>query len=130
LNAQAKLHEETMSISFMEGRKGKFMEVISEIINEEILGSVDNKVQWKVLTESNRGESWKIGTINIENHRGRKRMDNFSSLVDHCIIDVDKRQKWRYAVNNYHSAMVILCQKHKYTADDIFRFKLLIDHAY
>ncbi len=114
----------------MEGRKGKFMEVISEIINEEILGSVDNKVQWKVLTESNRGESWKIGTINIENHRGRKRMDNFSSLVDHCIIDVDKRQKWRYAVNNYHSAMVILCQKHKYTADDIFRFKLLIDHAY
>ena len=81
-------------------------------------------------TESNRGESLKIGTINIENYRGRKIMENFGSLVDHCIIEVDKRQKWRYAVNNYNSAMTILRQKQKYSADDIFWFQLMIDHAY
>jgi hypothetical protein len=129
-NAQGKLHEETMSISSMEGREAKFIEIISAIMNEEILGSVDNKAQWKMPTESNRGESLKIGTINIENYRGRKIMDNFSSLVDHCIVDVDKRQKWRYAVNNYNSAMLILRQKHKYTGDDIFQFQLMIDRAY
>jgi hypothetical protein len=82
-------------------------------------------------TESKKGESLKIWMINIENHRGRKIMDNFSALVDHCIIDVDKRQKWRYAVNNYfNSAMANLCQKHVYTADDIFWFQLMIDRAY
>jgi len=73
-------------------------------------------------TESNRGESLKIGTINIENYRGRNIMENFGYLVDHCIIEVDKRQKWRYAVNNYNSAMTILWQTQKYSADDIFWF--------
>jgi hypothetical protein len=44
-NAQGMLHEETMNISSMEGREGKFIEMISGIMNEEILGSVDNKAQ-------------------------------------------------------------------------------------
>jgi hypothetical protein len=119
-NAQGKLHKESMSISSMEGREGKFIEV-SEIMNEDILGSVDNKAQWKMPTESKKGESLKIGTINIENYHGQNfLMDNFSSLVEHCIIDVDKRQKWWYAVNIYNSAMVILHQKNKYTAGNIF----------
>jgi hypothetical protein len=70
-NAQGKLHKESMSISSMEGREGKFIEV-SEIMNEDILGSVDNKAQWKMPTESKKGESLKIGTINIENYHERK----------------------------------------------------------
>jgi hypothetical protein len=111
-----------MDIPSMEGREGKFIEVISNIMNEEILGSVESRAQWKMPTESNRGESLKIGTINIENYRGRKIMENFHALVDHCIVENDKRQKWRYAVNNYNSAMIILRQKHKYSADDIFKF--------
>jgi hypothetical protein len=129
-NAQGKLHEDSMNITSMEGRERKFIEVISQIMNEEILGSLQNRAQWKMPTESNRGESLKIGTINIENYRGRKIMENFGSLVDHCIVEVDKRQKWRYAVNYYNSAMTILRQKQKYSADDIFRFQLMIDHAY
>jgi hypothetical protein len=80
-NAQGKLHEETINISSMEGREGKFIEVISGIMNEEILGSVDNKAQWKMPTESKKGESLKTGTINIENYRGRKIMDNFGALL-------------------------------------------------
>jgi hypothetical protein len=44
-NAQRKLHEETMNISSMEGREGKFIEMINGIMNEKILGSVDNKAQ-------------------------------------------------------------------------------------
>jgi hypothetical protein len=40
-NAQGKLHEDLMNISFMEGRERKFIEVISsQIMNEEILGSL------------------------------------------------------------------------------------------
>jgi len=119
-----------MNISSMEGRERKFIEVIRQIMNEEILGSLQSRAQWEMPTESNRGESLKIGTINIENYRGRKIMENFGSLVDHCIVEVDKRQKWRYAVNNYNSAMTILRQKQKYSADDIFRFQLMIDRAY
>jgi len=41
-NAQGKLHKETMNISSMEGRERKFIEVISQIMNEEILGSLQN----------------------------------------------------------------------------------------
>jgi len=129
-NAQGKLHDDTMNISSMEGREKRFIEIISQIMNEEILGSLQNRAQWKMPTEANRGESLQIGTINIENYRGRKIMENFTSLVDHCIVEVDKRQKWRYAVNNYNSAMVILRQKHKYSADDISRFQLMVDRAY
>jgi len=119
-----------MNISSMEGREKRFIEIISQIMNEEILGSLQNRAQWKMPTEANRGESLQIGTINIENYRGRKIMENFTSLVDRCIVEVDKRQKWRYAVNNYNSAMVILRQKHKYSADDISRFQLMVDRAY
>ncbi len=112
-----------MNISSMEGQERKFIEVISsQIMNEEILGSLQNRAQQKMPTESNRGESLKIGRWKI--------MGNFGSLVDHCIVEVNKRQKWRYAVNNYNSAMTILWQKQKYSADDIFWFQLMIDCAY
>ncbi len=71
-----------------------------------------------------------MGTINIENYRGRKIMENFNLLVDHCIVEADKGIKWRYAVAIYNRAMLILCQKHNYSSDDIFKFQLLIDRAY
>jgi hypothetical protein len=44
-----KLHEETMSISYMEGREANFIEIISGIMNEEILGLVDNKCHGQCL---------------------------------------------------------------------------------
>ncbi len=129
-NAQSKLHDNSMGISSMEGREVKFIEVISGIMNEEILGSVESKAQWKMPTESKKGENLKVGTLNIENYRGRKIMENFNLLVDDCIVEADKRSKWRYAVTNYNRAMVILRQKHNYSSDDIFKFQLLIDRAY
>jgi len=85
-NAQGRLHQETMDIASMQGRKSKFIEEISRLMNQEILGSIDNVTQWKMPTESNRGENLKVGTINIENYQGRKIMENFSSLIDHCIV--------------------------------------------
>jgi hypothetical protein len=129
-NAQGRLHQNTMNIASMQGREVKFIEEISRVMNEEILGSVDNVAQWKLPTESNRGENLKVGTLNIENYRGRKIMENFSALVDQCIVEDDKRQKWRYAVNNYNAAMVILRQRQNYTPEDILKFQLLIDRCY
>jgi hypothetical protein len=57
-------------------------------------------------------------------------MENFHSLVDHCIVENEQWQKWRYAVNNSYSAMVILWKEQKYSMDDIFQFQLMIDCAY
>jgi hypothetical protein len=119
-----------MDIASMQGRESKFIEEIGRVMNQEILGSIDNAAQWKMPTESNRGENLKVGTINIENYQGRKIMENFSSLVDHCIVEDDKRQRGRYAVNNYNAAMVILCQRHSYTPVDILKFQLLNDLCY
>jgi hypothetical protein len=50
-------------------------------------------------------------------------MESFNSFVDHCIVENDKRQKWR-------SAMIIFRQKRKYSADDTFWFQLIVDRAY
>jgi hypothetical protein len=35
--------------------KWKILEVISQIMNEEIICSLQNRAQWKMPTESNRG---------------------------------------------------------------------------
>jgi len=35
--------------------KWKIIEVISQIMNEEIICSLQNRAQWKMPTESNRG---------------------------------------------------------------------------
>ena len=64
--AQGRLHQETLGIASMQGREAKFIEEISRVMNEEILGSVDNVGRWKMPTESNRGENLKVGTVNIE----------------------------------------------------------------
>jgi len=50
---------------------------------------LENKGQWKLPTESARGENLMIGTINIENYRGRRIMENF-----------DKIQQWSYYDKN------------------------------
>jgi hypothetical protein len=38
-------------------------------------------------------------------------MESFEKIVDQCIVETEKKQMWRYAVNNYSAAMVILRQK-------------------
>jgi hypothetical protein len=81
-NAQGKLLEQTRGITSMSEREAKFIEAISTVMNEEILGSLENKAQWKLPTESNKGENLMIGTINIENYRGRKIMENFDKIIE------------------------------------------------
>jgi hypothetical protein len=115
---------------WMKERERAFIKQVSALMNEEILGSMESKGQWNMPIETQRGESMKVGTINIENYCGHKIMENFGSLVDKCIVEPEKRQKWTYAVNNYNSAMMILHQKTSYSMDQIFKFQLLIDHAY
>jgi hypothetical protein len=99
-------------------------------MNDEILGSMESKGQWKMPIETQQEENMKVGTINIENYRGCKIMENFGSLVDKCIVETKKRRKWTCAVNNYNSAMVILCKKTSYLMDQIFKVQLLMDCAY
>jgi hypothetical protein len=99
-------------------------------MNEEILGSLENKAQWKLPTESNKGENLMMGTINIENYRGSKIMENLDKIIEQCIAEEEKQRKWRYVVNHYNSAMVILRQRHNDSADDISNFQNMIDRAY
>jgi hypothetical protein len=110
-NAQGKLLDQTRDINSMAEREAKFIQVISDVMNQEILGTIENKAQWKLPTESRKGENLVIGTINIENYRGRRIMESFEKIVDQCIVETEKKQMWRYAVNNYSAAMVILRQK-------------------
>jgi hypothetical protein len=129
-NAQGRLLSQTQHIASMSEREAKFIEAISKVMNEEILGTLENKGQWKLPTESARGENLMIGTINIENYRGRRIMENFDKIIKECIPEEDKQRKWRYAVNHYNSAMVILRQKQNYLAEDISNFQVMIDRAY
>jgi hypothetical protein len=88
-NAQGRLLSQTELIASMSEREAKFIEAISKVMNEEILGTLENKGQWKLPTKSARGENLMIGTINIENYRGRRIMENF-----------DKIQQWSYYDKN------------------------------
>jgi hypothetical protein len=54
-NAQDRLDQETMDIASMQGREARFIEEISIVMNEGILGSVDDVAQWKMSVESKRG---------------------------------------------------------------------------
>jgi len=61
---------------WMKERERAFIKQVSALMNEEILGSMESKGQWNMPIETQRGESMKVGTINIENYCGHKIMEN------------------------------------------------------
>ena len=69
-NAQAKGHPVTTHLGSMGRREHAFTESVCDVMNQEILGSHNNAVQWKLLIEKQKGESTKIGMVNIENYHG------------------------------------------------------------
>ena len=69
-NAQAKGHPVTAHLGSMDRRDHVFIKSVCNIMNQEILSSNDNAAQRKLPIEKQKGESTKIGTINIENYCG------------------------------------------------------------
>ncbi len=51
-NAQGKLHESTSFMSSMEERERAFIKQVSDVMNEEILGSIESKAKRKMPSET------------------------------------------------------------------------------
>ena len=58
-NSQAKLLPTVALISSMEKREKASIQIVTKIMNEEILGTLDNKSQWHMPVEQKKGESLK-----------------------------------------------------------------------
>ena len=57
-------------------------------------------------------------------------MTDITLLIDKCIVEDEKKGKWKYAAHSYNSAMEILQRKDDYTNEEVKQFQLLIDQSY
>ena len=105
-------------------REDIYIEKVNKIVSGDLLGSAGNEAQWKVPVVSNNGVQGKqIGTVSIENYRGRKIMDGLEQLIEISIVDIsddNRKAKWKQAVDNYRKAMSIMRKKGEdYTREEL-----------
>ena len=111
-------------------REQLFVESIEKEISGNILGSYGNEAQWNLPVErrSNGDDSSLfIGTINMENYKVRKIIDNIENIIETCIPEVEKKRKYRFCLKHYNETMKILRKKDgDYTEEEIINFE---EHA-
>ena len=126
-NAQGKHMYEYEYIRRMDEREQWFIEVVTEVMNKQILGSELNVAQWKLPVEKEKGEQRKIGIINIENYHGQIVMSKFDKLIEKCIAGEKRQRKLRYAVLMHNEVIGILCKKGDYMEAEKRQFQLVAD---
>ena len=64
--------------------------------------------------QKNSGEgSKKIGTINIENYKVRKCIDNVDILIDICVCEEQRKIALKECISHYEKLMLIMQKRGK-----------------
>ena len=93
-------------------REESYVEKVSNIICDEILGSQGNRAQWSVPIEKEKGaQTQHIGTINMENYRIRSIIENLKQIVLISIPEQEQQQLWFEMLDHYNNLMVIMRKK-------------------
>ena len=104
-----------------EGRNvSQFVTDIKRIIKRSILGSDDDPCQWMCPFDMTKKE---IGPITMDNVRTRRIVDSMDTLVDFCVVKESRALLWTTALNNYRTAMMLLCKKDNFTNDEVASYQ-------
>lgn len=129
-NAKKRCLQESSHIASMKVREDMFLERVSKAMNTEILGAPGNVGQWKVPLDHSQSGERSIGQVNFENYRGRIILQHLKILIEICIVDQEKKNKWVYASNLYNRAMILLRKQSDNTDEEKKEFQLSINKCY
>jgi hypothetical protein len=105
-------------------RMHSFVHEVEGLFNESILGCHDNPPQWMLPIEV---ADRKIGTITMDNNRTRLIVRHINALIDCCIVDVSKKNRYKSCIGKYRDAIIMLRKKSDFTDDQIVEFQRLLD---
>ncbi|KAL7559469.1 hypothetical protein ACA910_017483 [Epithemia clementina (nom. ined.)] len=103
----------------------KFLQKLEEIVNAQIFGDERQEAQWicPVFKEKNE-----IGQITMSNIRTRKIMKNVDLLLELCVSDATRMDKWRQCnCIDYHDMLQLLTSHTNLTTKEINKFQLHAD---
>ena len=111
-------------------REATYISKVENIVSTQILGAFGSEAQWSMPVEkqSNSEEGTrKVGTINMENYKVRKIVDNLDKLIDISIVDDERKLRIKKCVKHYQELMCIMRKKEgNYTEEELACFQ---DHA-
>ena len=107
-------------------RENLYIEKVQKVVRGSILGSIGNEAQWTLPVEkekNNNDGTRKIGTINMENYKVRKCIDNIDQLIDFSIHDETRKiALWR-CLSHYKKLMNIMRKADgNYTNEELEQF--------
>jgi hypothetical protein len=113
----------------MDSKEKIFVGSIEDVMNSQILGDEFNRTFWRCPIEKEQTSTTKkVGIVSLSNGRSRKVIEDIDDLIDLCIVDPNKNQKWKTAWEHYRKAFVILRKKGEdYTTKEIEDFQNHID---
>ena len=78
--------------------KRAFAKEIENLINNTLVGNDINPFTWSLPIEQSRDESNRkvLGKIHLDNTRTRKMMQALDQVVDVCVVDENRINKWKY----------------------------------
>jgi hypothetical protein len=86
-----------------------YYQSIEHIVNETILDDDDHMAQWRFpLSEDKNG----VGQLRMHNPHTRKFIQCLDVLIEQCVVEDVRRQKWIKAVE-YHRAAMTICNSMK-----------------
>ena len=104
-----------------------FLDSIEGFCNTEVFGSDDNPAQWQCPFDGNDKQ---IGTICLDNNRMRALVDELRALIDICIVDNDRKEKWKQFVGFHSKSLEILRSKDDLSNNEIAEFQRNADSAF
>jgi hypothetical protein len=112
------------------GKVGKarfehFAASIEEHVNNEILGDDNNPGQWRFPISDKDGTS--VANLRMHNPHTRKFVKNFHSLVDCCVVEEERRGKWKEIVEHHRQAMKLVTKHEDLTDAEIVEYQRLAD---
>jgi hypothetical protein len=112
-----KLHGDEAS---EEKRINQWLDNIETIINQQIIGTLTEPMQWRVPYNK---EDKAVCVVTFENHRVRKVLENFNLLIDACVVVEDDIRNWKKATIHYNKAITWLRSHEDLSDSDIFTFQ-------
>ena len=101
-----------------------FLSTVQQIVNSTLIGSQRLPGQWKCPYSTKDKE---IGIIKFNNTKTRKFVAGLESIIEVCVVDPARQEKWTRAVENYREAIIIARKKEDYTDDDVVLFQKHVD---
>jgi hypothetical protein len=100
---------------------------LKEIFDTQILGTVDNPVNWEFPLDKTKNELYDYST---DNGCCRKILSNYGRIVIVCIETAEDQHRWKQAAANLKIGLDLLGKKDDFSDDDIILFQWHMDLFY